>query len=225
MDSRKRDLNNVIEQLIKPDIIYIYLLLVYGSMVAGIVIPLLTDLELFYNINIKNGIFLRLGTIEAFFIIFSTISLFFWGFVIDKFNRKFWALIGLLIIFLGSIVIIAVSDLHFYVIGRFLMGIGLGVITPVSYSIAGDVIKFENRSIVGGGLSIAVIAGSGISIIIGGLLGSFNVFLPFFLILLLTFILIIVILLNPDPTRGREEPELRNRIENSSKDSKNSHII
>lgn len=210
----------MIKQLIKPEIIYIYLLLIYGSMVASIVIPLLTDLELFYNINIDNEILFRFGTIEAFFIIISTFSLFFWGYVIDRLNRKFWALVGLLIIFSGTMIIILTSSIYYYIIGRFLMGIGLGVITPVSFSIAGDIINYESRSFVGGGLSIAIIAGSGIAIIIGGGLGSFDIFLPFSLILILTLILIIIILLNPEPIRGREEPELRDRYYINSKQMK-----
>jgi len=201
-------LSNSLKSLINNRIIYIYSFLIYGSLVAGIVIPILVDLEIYYNSPIFSLI-IGMGTIEAIFIIISTISLIFWGYVIDKSNRKEWALIGIFIIIVGTILIIFLPNIEYYVVGRWIMGIGLGVVAPVSFSLAGDLIKYENRGIVSGGLSIAILGGSGLAIIAGGLLGALNVFAPFVLIAFISLIIILLIILMPDPIRGQEEPELR----------------
>ncbi|MHA2365282.1 MAG: MFS transporter, partial [Candidatus Hodarchaeales archaeon] len=205
----------IIGDLFSFNVIFIYIILLYGSLVSSIVIPLLIDLEYAYNSFILDNWtnYFGMGSIEAVFITISTFSLFFWGFFVDRFKRKFFAISGILITILGALIIIIFPKfVEIYLIGRFLMGIGLGVITPVSYSLAGDIINYENRSTVSGGLSIAVIAGSGIAILSGSILGSINLFLPFILIILLSIILIILILLIKEPVRGQEEPELRKLV-------------
>ncbi|OLS19400.1 MAG: Bacillibactin exporter [Candidatus Heimdallarchaeota archaeon LC_3] len=172
---------------------------------------MISIIEIYYNIN-------YLGLIEAFFIFISTMSLFLWGYLSDKYSRKRILLIGFAIVIFSNIGMIFADKIEIYILLRVFMGIGIGTISPVSYSLASDFIDINERSTILGGSSVATISGSGIGIILGGVFGDINWQIPFLIIALFFLFLLILFLSIREPIRGEKEPEL---IELASKNQLN----
>lgn len=214
-------IRNEAHKFFNINIIIVYLIIFTGGMVSSIVIPILTDLDIYYD-SIKLNIFnifiiINISTIEAIFIAVVTISLIFWGLIIDKTdNRKKWLLVGIILTIMGvSIILINKTNVINYFIGRSIfIGIGLGVLGPVAYSYAGDIITFANRSALSGGISIIGIISSGIGILISAFFSRDNIFFPFFVIIIVLIGFLVIFILHTEPMRGREEPEIKNAIEN-----------
>lgn len=166
---------------------------------------MISIIEIYYNFN-------YLGLIEAFFIFISTMSLFIWGYLSDKYPRKRILLFGFTIVIISNIGILFADKIEIFILLRVLMGIGIGTISPISYSLASDFIEINERSTILGGSSVATISGSGMGIIIGGVLGGVDWKLPFLILSLFFGFLVVVFLSIKEPIRGEKEPELRNLV-------------
>ena len=129
----------------------------------------------------------------------------------DKYDRKKYLLIGIIITISGMVIIlIDTSNIMFYLLGRgMFVGIGLGALGPVAYSYAGDVINYDNRSAVSGGIAVIGIVSSGLGIVLSVVIARQGVFHPYLTILFLLVIFLIVIAFITEPLRGREEPEVK----------------
>ena len=188
--------------LVEPKIIVVYIITLSGSLGSSIIIPLFPKIESFFD-------YTSLGITEALFILIATISLFFWGYIADRIERRMTYFFGSLIILLSSFLIVFSPNIIWFVLFRFLMGFGLGSIGPVIYSMSGDLIKAEERSTVLAGVSIVNIAGSGIAILFGGILGQYGWQIAFFVIASFNIVGPFLVFLIQEPTRGQEEPELK----------------
>ena len=194
----------------------LYLISIFSSLASSIVIPILSDLGANYDLNRYKffcfDLSLTIGSIEASFVLISTISLIFWGYRVDKANRQRIFILGLIIFIIGSvIVLLQTSNILFYVIGRGLfMAIGIGSLGPAASSYAGDLLSFEKRSTINSTLSITGIGGLGVGILASSILSIFYLFLPFILLIILSLILLAIIIVYPEPIRGSEEPEIKN---------------
>ncbi|MHA1984572.1 MAG: MFS transporter [Candidatus Hodarchaeales archaeon] len=200
------------------NILLFFLILFSGSVAYSIIIPMIRIIE-------ENLQFNYLGTVEAIFILVSTFSLFFWGYVSDKYSRKLILIIGFTIVIVSNFLIIFVNSIELFTVLRISMGIGLGTISPVSYSLASDFIKINERSTVLGGSSVATISGSGIGIILGGIFGSIDWKIPFILIASFFLLVIIIFLYEKEPTRGKEEPELKEILNHTNIDNEKIPVI
>ena len=194
----------------------LYLISIFSSLATSVVIPILSDLGANYDLNKYKfygfDLSLTVGSIEAGFVLISTISLLFWGYRVDKANRQRIFALGL-IIFIGGLVIVLLqtSNILYYVIGRGLfMAIGIGSLGPAASSYAGDLLSFEKRSTINSTLSITGIGGIGVGILSSSILSSFYLFLPFIILIFLSLILLLIIIVYPEPIRGSEEPEIKN---------------
>lgn len=194
----------------EKNILFFFLVLFSGSIAYSIIIPLISRLEENFN-------FIYIGTIEAFFIAISTLSLFIWGYISDKYSRKLILNIGFSVVIFSNLLMVFVNNIELYTIFRFSMGIGLGTISPVSYSLAGDYIKINERSTVLGGSSVATISGSGIGIIIGSIFGAIDWRIPFLLIAIFYLLVLILFFKEKEPIRGEQEPELKEIIKQRHK--------
>ena len=204
------------------NIIPLYIINLFTSLATSVVIPILTDLDTNYNLNrnsfLIKDLTLSVGSIEAVFVFFSTFSLIFWGYRVDKKNRQPLFIIGLIIFIIGDILIlIQPQNILFYIIGRCLfMGTGLGALGPAAYSYAGDLLSFEKRSTINSTLSITGIGGLGVGILLSGLLSRIYLFLPFISLILLAMGLMALLFIYPVPIRGSEEPEIKKILEKNA---------
>lgn len=196
-------------------IIPLYIISIFSTLAASVVIPILSDLNTNYNLPWYKffgvELFLTIGTIEAGFVLISTVSLLYWGYNVDKSNRQKIFIIGLILFLIGTLVVlINTHNLLYYIIGRGLfMATGLGSLGPAASSYAGDLLSFEKRSTINSTLSITGIGGIGVGIIISSILSEFYLFLPFVFLFFLGLALLILLIIYPEPIRGSEEPEIR----------------
>ena len=204
-------------------IIPLYLFSIFGTLATSIVIPILPDLDKNYGLFIvsflNSSVKFSMGGIEALFVFISTVSLFYWGYTVDKNNRKKIFIIGLIIFMVGVLLILVQTQLIiYYIIGRcFFMGIGLGALGPAFASYAGDVLTFEKRSTLNSTLSVTGISGLGLGILLSSIFSTINLFLPFVILFFISFLLIIIIYLYPEPIRGGEEPEIRDVLDKNGR--------
>ena len=204
-------------------IIPLYLFSIFGTLATSIVIPILPDLDTnyglfqlsFFNFSLK----LSMGGVEALFVFIATVSLFYWGYTVDKNNRKKIFIIGLLIFMVGVIIILLqTTRIEYYILGRCVfMAIGLGALGPAFASYAGDILTFEKRSTLNSTLSVTGIGGLGIGILISSIFSGIYLFLPFLILLVISIFLVIVIYFYPEPIRGGEEPEIRDVLEKNGR--------
>lgn len=193
----------------------LYLFSIFGTLATSIVIPILPDLDQNYGLLtfsiFKFPLELSMGGIEAIFVFISTVSLFYWGYTVDKNNRKKIFIIGLIIFMMGDILILFQTHfIMYYIFGRcFFMGIGLGALGPAFASYAGDILTFEKRSTLNSTLSVTGISGLGIGILLSSILSRFYLFLPFVVLFFISAFLVVIIYFYPEPIRGGEEPEIR----------------
>ncbi len=207
------------------DLIPLYIVTLFTSLSESVVIPILVPLNNNYHLNgyyfLIKDLTISIGFFEAIFVFISTFSLIFWGYRADKTNRRPLFIIGLLIFIMGDMLIIfQPQNVVYYLIGRcFLMGIGIGALGPAAYSYTGDLLSFEKRSQINSTLSIIGIGGIGFGIISSGILSRFSLFLPFIILGLTGLPLMAILIMFPEPIRGKEEPEIKQVLDLNSNSS------
>ena len=212
-------------------ILPLYIISLFGSLATSVVIPILSDLDVNYGLTgssfLIKDLVISTGSIEAVFVFISTFSLIFWGYRVDKTNRRPLFLIGLFIFIMGNVILLLqTQNIVFYIIGRCIfMGIGLGSLGPAAYSYTGDLLQFEKRSTINSTLSITGIGGIGLGILLSGLVSRIYLFLPFILLILLGLLLMVILFLYPEPIRGSEEPEVKKLLDRNSNTKERVQIV
>lgn len=178
---------------------FLFFLILLNGIGTTLPIPNLTQLADQYN-------FPLLGLVEALFVVILTFFLFFWGFLVDKLNRKqllwaanvIWILPATMIFFLPNFI-------YIYILGRFGMAVGLSAFSPLAYSILADFTRYEDRGLLASGLNIAWVGSSAAGILIGGFFSSHWNFSFGFIALLGVLIAVWQLFLHI-PNRAKQEP-------------------
>ena len=205
------------------DIIPLYIIIFFSSVAVSVVIPILSNLDANYHLIgtyfLTKDLVISTGSLEGVAIFISTLSLIYWGYKADKTPRKPLLISGLAIFILGDILIlIQPQNVVFYFIGRvFFMSVGIGALGPASYSYLGDLLSFDKRSTINSTLSIIGIGGTGLGILLSGLLSNIYLFLPFIILIFFAFFLLLIIWFYPEPIRGKNEPEIKRILDINSK--------
>jgi MFS family permease len=153
-----------------------------------------------------------LGWITFTFTILSAVSMILAGIYADRKSRIKICFAGGLIY--GAFSVLAVLTPHggagyiFFFITRALNGIGIGMIVPAVFSLAGDIVAADRRSTAFGFMSVAMLVGRLAGFLIAG---SFDGdWRPAYLLIgVINLILAFALLLVREPKRGAREEELR----------------
>ena len=164
----------------------IFLFIVILSLVNSIqnmISPNLEIISYYFGFGGDTG---QLGVLTSTFTILGGISIIFFGYLADKFTRKWIVLSGTNVYSIFSLLIIFVSpDLNGYYLFFFLTsmnGIGFGAIIPSIFSLIGDMISKEDRSKGFSFFSIASLLGIALGLIIATIAGPIDWRLSFLII-------------------------------------------
>jgi len=136
-----------------------------------------------YGVNIENLLLdlpgttpFGIGLAAAIGLTVGTISIIMFGYYTDKFSERFSR--KKIFLFTNLCWIIGFGsrsfapNYNFFLIGVVIAAFGGGAFLPIGYSIIGDSYPPEDRGKSYGGMNVALIIGSGMGIIIGGLIGN-----------------------------------------------------
>ncbi|MFX0069468.1 MAG: MFS transporter [Candidatus Hermodarchaeota archaeon] len=162
---------------------------------------------------------LGIGISMATYLLTTSISLLIFGYFEDKITeknirKKIFITTNLLWIISYGIISISINY-YFYLFFIIFAAIGTGAFVPIGYSIVGDLYSPKERGKKYGGLHLSLTLGTGLGIILGGLLGRFIVPNGWRFAYGIGSILGVLVLMNYyfigiDPERGRSEPEFEN---------------
>ncbi|UCE12907.1 MAG: MFS transporter [Candidatus Heimdallarchaeota archaeon] len=178
---------------------FLFFLILLNGIGTTLPIPNLAQLADQYD-------FPLLGLVEALFVVILTCFIFFWGYLVDKFDRKHLLWAANVIWILPAIMVFFIpNSLQIYILGRLGMAVGLSAFSPLAYSILADFAKYEDRGLIASGLNIAWVGSNAAGILIGGFFSSnwnfsFGV-VALFGVLVLSWQLFIQI-----PKRAEQEP-------------------
>ncbi len=156
-----------------------------------------------------------LGWVSFVFTILSAISMIIAGILADRKSRKTICLAGCLIYGGFSVLTILVphgqAGYVFFFITRALNGIGIGAIVPTIFSMVGDSVSANRRSISFAYISLAILVGRMSGFMIAGSSGD-RWRLAYFMLGVINLILAMGLLWIREPRRGSQEEELRHLI-------------
>lgn len=167
-------------------------------------------------INLPGTTKLGIGISAATYLLIVSVSLIFFGYFEDKITEK--KLRKKIFIFTNFIWVIAYGlisisvNFQFYLLFTIIGAIGIGAFVPIGYSMISDYYLPQDRGKKYGSIHLGLILGTGVGIIVGGLLGSYAgpngwrfAYAVGFILGLLA--VINFILKGRDPKRAHAEPE------------------
>lgn len=180
----------------------------FDNIIIGLFPPLFSSIAKELNVNLS-----ALGVVSAVNILVTAFSSVYWGYLSGKFKRKALIIIGT-IIWSISVFLTSISSNYLQLlIFQIFTGIGLGCIASIGFSVLTDYIPHKKRGMI---LSLW-----GMSQGFGGIAGSLMASLtttyagwriPFKIVSIIGFLLIILYLFIKEPTLGEAEPELKELI-------------
>lgn len=183
--------------------------LLFGFADQSLLSPLINPLLMYFFRNTDNVI--PLGWISFFFTVFSAFAMILAGILADKKSRIKICFIGCLLYASISILTILIPQgrlgYSLFLLTRALSGIGIGLVIPAIYSLMGDTIQAERRTIGFGFVSVAILMGRLTGF---GIAGTFQ---PdwrtaYFILGLVNLFLAFSLLRVREPRRGMQEKEL-----------------
>jgi MFS family permease len=185
------------------------LLLFISTACANMLIPSYTAIQIDFGIPEA-----LIAIPDAFFVLISAFFALLWGYYTDRINRKMVIMAGAFSWTIGMILTAISNSYIMLVLSRTASGAGLGCVLPVGYSIISDAIPPEERSGWFGTLailsSISNGAGQGLSSFLGPI---FSWRFPFFLLSIISIIIVIILFFVKIPQRGASEDELLDMVE------------
>jgi len=179
------------------------------SLTSPLVNPLLQD---FFG---ETADVVPLGWLTFVFTVLSALAMVGAGFAADRISRLRLSAAGALLY--GTVSALAFAVPHgragyaLFFLTRALAGIGIGVIVPAVFSLAGDLVAVERRATSFGFLSVAILAGRMAGFGLGGGLAD-DWRLAYVLVGLVNLALAGALLALREPARGGQERELRGLI-------------
>ncbi len=203
-------ITHVLREPTTKDLSLLIFIVLITTSAGSIVIPLFVGLRRHYQQN-------AIGFIEAAFMFLSTLSMIAWGIVTDRVkNRKplFLLFFSVWTIPSWMLGLMQPSTLVGYATLRLIMALGVGGMYPLVISYLGDLIPPSHRSTLSSLNAIAILIGTGLGILIGGITGEEQVFRPFIVLAMLgTLGLLLTITSFVDLPRGFVEKEVRSALQ------------
>jgi MFS family permease len=151
-------------------------------------------------------------TLEAFFIIIAASVAIYWGYLIDKVDRKRILFQSMAVWIVGALICTFATNFPIFVLGRIITAIGLGAQMPASYSIVADIVPSRFWSTLYGGLALLVSICNATGNFLSGFLSPMNIWglgwqFPFALLSLLSVGCFFLLMLIHLPNRGASSIE------------------
>jgi len=174
-------------------------------------------------LNLPGTTKLGIGIYSVSYLLVVSVNLMAFGFYEDKITerklrKKLFVITNLIWVIAYGLIPIS-PNFHFYLLFIIIGAIGVGAFIPIGYSIISDFYSPKERGKKYGSIHAGLILGTGVGIIVGGLLGNYTgpngwrfayaIGLIFGLLAVINFILKAI-----DPKRGQGESELREFEEN-----------
>lgn len=178
--------------------------MVFGN---SMLIPIFTQIQTALEIS-----FLQVSLLVTYYSIAAAIFIPVFGFLSDRFNRK-WVIIsalslyGLAGVFIGLLVVLKPGQEIYtlILIGRVIQGIGAAGMSPIAMALVGDIFTSEERAKALGLIEFSNIFGKIVSPIIGSALALLLWFIPFFLYgVFVVPVLIAILFLITEPDKKEE---------------------
>jgi MFS family permease len=144
---------------------------------------------------------------DAFFIIIAAFFAVFWGYLIDKIDRKRILFQAIIVMIIGLIICTFAPNFPLFVIGRIITAIGFGAQMPASYSIISDIIPSRYWSTLFGSLALLTAICNAAGNFLTGFLAPLNIWgmdwkFAFALLTLLSIGCFFLLMLIKIPSRG-----------------------
>jgi MFS family permease len=168
--------------------------------------------------NLPGTTKLGIGICAASYLLSTSISLIFFGYYEDKIidkkiRKKVFVCTNFLWVIAYGLISISIN-FHFYLFFTIIAAIGIGAFIPLGFSIIGDFYSPKNRGKKYGSIHFSLTIGTGLGIIVGGLLGNYAGPNGWRFAYAISFIFGLIAVINyflkgMDPKRGMAEPEFK----------------
>ncbi len=178
--------------------------MVFGN---SMLIPIFTQIQAALEIS-----FFQVSLLVTYYSIAAAIFIPVFGFLSDRFKRK-WVIItalslyGLAGVFIGFLVVLKAGQeiYNLILIGRVVQGIGAAGMSPIAMALVGDIFTSQERAKALGLIEFSNIFGKIVSPILGSVLALLAWFIPFFLYgVFVVPVLIAVLFLITEPEKKEE---------------------
>jgi len=187
--------------------------LLFGYADQSLLSPLINPLLTFFFNNTDNIV--PMGWISFFFTFFSAAAMMAAGILADKRSRLKICFIGCMLYAVISILTILIPHGSFgyvlFLLTRILSGVGIGLVIPAIYSLVGDTIHAERRTMGFAFVTVAILMGRLTGF---GIAGSFQTDWrsAYFILGMINFFLAVSLLFIREPRRGIQEKELQEAL-------------
>jgi len=150
---------------------------------------------------------------DAMFIIIAASTALYWGYLIDKIDRRRVLYYSLATITIGLLISTFSSNFLLFFIGRVISAIGFGAQMPSSYSILADIIPAKYWSTLYGSIALLISIANAVGNFLSGFLTPLNIWnlgwkFPFALLAIVSVICFLLITMIKLPNRGASDLEL-----------------
>lgn len=185
-------------------IILVMLLLFVSIACANMLIPSYASVQLEFLVPEA-----LLAIPDAFFVLVSAFFALIWGYYTDRVDRSKLIMAGAFSWTIGMLLTAFSINYEMLIISRMLSGAGLGCVLPVGYSIISDSIPPDERSGWFGTLAILSSVSNGIGQALSSFLGPIMTWrFPFFLLSVISIVIVFILFFVKIPQRGSREVEL-----------------
>jgi MFS family permease len=160
--------------------------------------PMALEISFFFEVTIS-----EIGFISSTFLILTGLLSFIWGVLADKRNRKFLLILSSSIWIAGTFFTGLMRTYCGLFIMQLIAAVGFSGIPPISFTLVIDLIVPAKRSFALGIAQMAILLGTGLGLILGGILVEYFPWqLPFLIISILGMLSIVSLLNIKEPKRG-----------------------
>jgi MFS family permease len=155
--------------------------------------------------------------LEAFFIIIAAVCAVWWGYELDRRNRRSVFILGLLVWITGLLICAYATSFPIFVIGRLVTGIGIGAQMPAMYSVVADIIPPKFWSTEYALLALLSALGNSTGNFISAFIAPMNIWgmswkFPFMFFSLLSLVCLLFLLIIRLPQPGENDPVIGEAI-------------
>lgn len=199
----------------------IILILTAGWITIWIYRVILTPIYPIISVDFNNATDAQIGSISSFYFLGYVAMQIPSGILVDKFGKKQIVIPGLLLFALGGILLGTANSLTMVYIGSILAGIGCGTYYGVAYSLTGEYVPKEKKSLATAIVNSGTAVGSGIGLVSSSYLVGKGIISWQYLVLATVFLIFVMVFvfykfIKPEPKIQVIESDL---LEEQSKGS------
>lgn len=193
------------EPMIKPTILSLSLLTIMSGAAVG---PALANIATAFPDASPTSIKLILTVPAIFIIIFSFIS----GWLSIRFSKRYILIFGLIIYLIGGLGGGLTNSIEYLLVFRALLGVGVGLIVPLSTGLIADFYAGDKRAKLMGYSTASSNLGGIVFTLVSGILATLSWRFSFGIYLLGLIVLVLVLVFLPEPSKTKETEINRRKL-------------